>query len=110
MIALKKIDADDVKQVIKKITWRSGTTYDMYRHDVKAESPSKPSNAISLYEANYYVMNSDYRVYICLQNGTSPENPSGRASLDEPTFTDLEPREAGTSGDYIWKYLYTIKP
>ena len=45
------------------------------------------------------------------QNGTSPENPSGRASLDEPTFTDLEPREAGTSGDgYIWKYLYTIKP
>ena len=31
--------------------------------------------------------------------------------LDEPTFTDLEPRSAGTSGDgYIWKYLYTIKP
>ncbi len=111
MIALKKIDTDDVKQVIKKITWRSGITYDMYRHDVKAESPSKPSNAISLYEANYYVMNSDYRVYICLQNGTSPENLSGRASLDEPTFTDLEPREAGTSGDgYVWKYLYTIKP
>ena len=27
------------------------------------------------------------------------------------TFTDLEPRAAGSSGDgYIWKYLYTIKP
>ena len=111
MIALKKIDAEDVKQVIRKITWQSGTTYDMYRADVKAESPSQPSNAITLYEANYYVMNSDYRVYVCLQNGSNPENPSGRASLDEPTFTDLEPREAGTSGDgYIWKYLYTIKP
>ena len=111
MIALKKIDADDVKQVIKKITWQSGTTYDMYRNDIKAESPSKPSNAISLYEANFFVMNSDYRVYICLQNGSNPENPSGRSSLDEPTFTDLEPREAGTSGDgYIWKYLFTIKP
>jgi len=111
MIALKKIDADDVKQVIRKITWKSGTTYDMYRNDIKAENPSKPSNAVSLYEANYYVMNSDYRVYICLQNGSNPENPSGRASLDEPTFTDLEPREAGTSGDgYVWKYLYTIKP
>ena len=83
----------------------------MYRNDIKAENPSKPSNAVSLYEANYYVMNSDYRVYICLQNGSNPENPSGRASLDEPTFTDLEPREAGTSGDgYVWKYLYTIKP
>ena len=40
-----------------------------------------------------------------------PDNPNGRPSLDEPTFTDLEPKVAGTSGDgYIWKYLYTIKP
>ena len=31
--------------------------------------------------------------------------------MDEPTFTDLEPKKAGTSGDgYVWKYLYTIKP
>ena len=38
-------------------------------------------------------------------------NPDGKPSLDEPTFTDLEPKAAGTSGDgYIWKYLYTIKP
>ena len=43
MIALKKIDADDVQQVVRKITWRSGTTYDMYRNDIKAENPSKPS-------------------------------------------------------------------
>ena len=111
MIALKKISASDCQQVVKKTTWASGVTYDMYRNNVSAEDPSKPSNAISLYDANYFVLNSDYRVYICLQNGTNPENPSGRASLDEPTFTDLEPREAGTSGDgYIWKYLYTIKP
>ena len=111
MIALKKINSSDVKQVVRKVTWQSGVTYDMYRHDIKAENPSKPSNATNLYDANYYVVNSDYRVYICLQNGTNPENPSGRASLDEPTFTDLEPREAGTSGDgYVWKYLYTISP
>ena len=46
-----------------------------------------------------------------MQNGTDPDNTDGRPSLDEPTFTDLEPRSAGTSGDgYIWKYLYTIKP
>ena len=111
MIALKKISKTDVRQVIRKITWTSGITYDMYRHDISATNPSQPSNAVDLYSANYYVLNSDYRVYICLQNGTSPENPSGRPSLDEPTFTDLEPREAGTSGDgYIWKYLYTISP
>jgi hypothetical protein len=111
MIALKKIKASDVNQVVKKITWSSGTTYDMYRHDISRTNTSKPSGATSLYSANYYVINSDFRVYICLQNGTDPENPSGRPSLDEPTFTDLEAKAAGDSGDgYIWKYLYTIKP
>jgi hypothetical protein len=111
MISLKKISKNDVRQVIRKITWRSGVTYDMYRHNISVINPSQPSNAVDLYSANFYVVNSDYRVYICLHNGVSPENPSGRPSLDEPTFTDLEPRESGTSGDgYIWKYLYTINP
>ena len=111
MIALKKIGDSDIKQVVNKNKWSSGITYDMYRNDINANNPSKPSNAISLYDANYFVMNSDFRVYICLQNGTDPDNPEGKASLDEPTFTDLEPRAAGTSGDgYIWKYLYTIRP
>jgi len=111
MIALKKINAADVRQVIQKRTWSSGTTYDMYRHDYSRSNTAKVSGATNLYSASYYVLNSDYRVYICLQNGTDPDNPNGRPSLDEPTFTDLEPRSAGTSGDgYIWKYLYTIKP
>ena len=67
------------------------------------------------------VVNSDnsYYSFVGLTNATDyqsdwdtdPDNPTGKASLDEPTFTDLEPRSAGTSGDgYIWKYLYTIKP
>ena len=111
MIALKKITTSDVKQVVNKNTWTSGITYDMYRGDITSTNLSQPSNATNLYDANYFVMNSDYKVYICLQNGTDPDNPEGRASLDEPTFTDLEPRAAGTSGDgYVWKYLYTIKP
>ena len=113
MIALKKIKSEDVKQVVRKITWESGTTYDMYRHDISAAEGkvASKSKATSLYSSNYYVVNSDYKVYICLYNGISPDNPEGRPSLDEPTFTDLEPRPAGTSGDgYIWKYLYTIKP
>ena len=111
MVALKKINKADVRQVVRKTTWTSGITYDMYRSDISATDVAKPSDSVTLYDANYYVLNSDYRVYICLQNGTSPDNPSGRPSLDEPTFTDLEPRSAGTSGDgYIWKYLYTISP
>ena len=111
MIALKKIESSDANQVVPKRTWSSGTAYDMYRHDYSRTNTAKISGSTSLYLANYFVMNSDFRVYICLHNGIDPDNPTGKASLDEPTFTDLEPRSAGTSGDgYIWKYLYTIKP
>jgi len=111
MIALKKINSSDLRQVVQKRIWSSGTTYDTYRHDYSRSNTAKVSGATNLYSSYYYVLNSDYKVYICLQNGTNPENPNGRPSLDEPTFTDLEPRSAGSSGDgYIWKYLYTIKP
>ena len=111
MVALKKINTDDARQVVPKRTWSSGTSYDMYRHDYSRSNTAVVSGSTSLYLATYFVMNSDFRVYICLQNGIDPDNTTGRPSLDEPTFTDLEPRAAGTSGDgYIWKYLYTIKP
>ena len=111
IIALKKITSDDANQVVRKNVWASGRTYDYYRHDYSINNTPRNSNGTSLYSSNYFVLNSDYRVYICLQNGTDQENANGRPSLDEPRFTDLEPRAAGTSGDgYIWKYLYTIKP
>ena len=111
MIALKKINAGDVRQVVIRSLWSSGNTYDMYRNDYSRSNTAKISGATNLYSASYYVVKSDYRVYECLQNGTDPENPNGKPSLDEPTFTDLEPRSAGSSGDgYVCKYLYTIKP
>jgi hypothetical protein len=111
MISLKKIKEEDVKQCVRKVTWESGVTYDMYRHDISRKNRSIPSLATSLYSSNFYVLNSEYRVYVCLNNGISPENPNGRPSLDEPVFTDLEPRAAGDSGDgYIWKYLFTVNP
>jgi len=111
MVALKKINSEDIRQVIPKRVWTSGTTYDMYRHDYSFSNSAAVSGATNLYSAAYYVMNSDFRVYICLRNGITPDTPLGKPSLDEPVFTDLEPRSAGASGDgYIWKYLYTIKP
>jgi hypothetical protein len=112
MLAMKKINSSDISQVVRKVQWSSGITYDMWRNDITRNNPSQPSGSFDVYTANYYIMNSDFRVYICLYNNASPENNfQGGPSLDEPTFTDLEPREAGNSGDgYIWKYLYTIKP
>jgi len=111
ILALKRINANDVRQVVPKRFWSSGTTYDYYRHDYSRSNTASVSGATNLYSASYFVINSDYRIYICLENGIDPDNPNGKPSLDEPTFTDLEPRSAGSSGDgYVWKYLYTIKP
>ena len=112
MLAVKRVSSGDATQVVNKNVWQSGTTYDMWRNDITIDNLSQPSGSSNIYLANYYVMNADYRVYICLFNNATPENNyRGGPSLDEPTFTDLEPRAAGTSGDgYLWKYLYTIKP
>jgi hypothetical protein len=112
MIAMKRIGVDDIAQVVRKNTWTSGITYDMWRDDISRDNPSQPSGAFDIYSANYYVINEDYRVYICLFNNATPENNyQGGPSLDQPKFTDLEPREAGSSGDgYIWKYLFSIPP
>ena len=111
IIALKKITPQDIRKLIRKVQWVSGNTYEMYRHDYSVFNPTPVTGRNSLYESNYYVINEDLRVYICLMNGSDPENPKGKPSYDQPTFVDLEPRPAGTSGDgYLWKYLYTIKP
>jgi len=111
IIAMKQVTTDDVRRVVRKVTWTAGTTYEMYRHDYNIYNKTPITSQANLYEANYYVINEDLRVYICLHNGADPENQKGRPSYDEPNFIDLEPRSAGTSGDnYIWKYLYTIKP
>lgn len=111
IISMKKVTNSDVRRMVRKVVWESGSTYEMYRHDYSIYNLSPITNSTNLYDANYYVINEDLRVYICLHNGSNPENPRGRPSVDQPTFVDLEPRPAGTSGDgYIWKYLYTIKP
>ena len=111
IVGLKRILPEDVKLAVRKIEWASGITYDMYKHNISRDNLSQPSEATNLYSANYYVINSNYRVYVCLNNGTDPENPNGRPSLDEPKFIDLEPKAAGASDDgYVWKYLFTINP
>ena len=111
IISMKKVTQSDVRRMVRKNTWMSGSTYEMYRHDYMIYNLSPITNSSSLYDANYYVINDDLRVYICLQNGTDPGTPKGKPSVDQPDFVDLEPSPAGTSGDgYIWKYLYTIKP
>jgi hypothetical protein len=107
----KKITSSNIRRLIRNVTWTPNTSYDMYRHDYSITNRAPNTNSSRLYDANYYVVNSDYRVYICIDNGSSNVNPKGNKSQDEPKFTDFEPSSAGTSGDgYLWKYLFTVTP
>ena len=111
MLFGRKVFPGDVRRLIRKVTWTKGTSYDMYRHDYSTTNRSLVSNSSRLYSANYYVMNKDYRVYVCINNGAAGISTIASASLDEPTFTDLEPSAAGVSGDsYLWKYMFTVPP
>ena len=107
----KKVSSANIRRIIRRVDWIAGSRYEIYRDDYSIDNPSPLTQANRLYDANYYVLNSDFKVYICIDNGSSGDNPLGNVSQDEPTFTDLEPSKAGNSGDgYVWKYLFTVSP
>lgn len=109
IISAKRISSNDVLRVVRKNDWVSGTVYEMYRHDYSVDNLSPQTSSTSLYNCNYYILNSDYRVYECIYNGSSPNNNGkGISSLEEPRHTDLQPRQE--SDGYVWKYLYSVKP
>jgi len=108
LLAAKKVTSSDVSYVIPRRNWTSGTVYDYYRHDyghyVTGSTSSvvtADSGATALYDATFYVMNSSYSVYKCIDNN------GGAASTEEPTNTGNT--IFTTSGDgYKWKYMYTL--
>ena len=105
----KKITTENARRVIRKVQWVSNTPYDMYRHDYRQGNESSVSKTVRLYDSNYYIVTSEFKVYICIDNGSSGINPSITGSLIEPTQTDVEPPVAGSDG-YRWKYLFSISP
>ena len=107
----KRVSSANIRRIIRRVDWAEGNRYEIYRDDYSASNPSPLTAANRLYDANYYVLNSDFKVYVCIDNGSTGDNVLGNISQDEPTFTDLEPSKAGNSGDgYVWKYLFTVSP
>ena len=113
MMSLKRVLAADTIQVVRRIDWIPpeqttgglGYTYDMYRHDYSPTNTAS-SGATKLYDSDFYVVNSNYQVYKCIYNGTSPADPNGKPSTIEPTGTSTS--IITTSDGYRWKYMYTI--
>ena len=99
MLGAKIIASSDVSRVIPRRNWTTGTTYDMYEHNIGSGNTSN-SGATNLYDSTFVVMNSSYAVYKVI------ENDGATASTVEPTSTSNSIFE--TSDGYRWKYMYSL--
>ena len=105
MLGLKKIESSSIRGVIRNNTWVSGRQYDVYRHDYGSEYATNElvrgiNSEIKLYETDFYVVTSEFKVYKCLDN-----NNRG-ISTKEPTSISSAPFKEDDG--YVWKYMYSI--
>ena len=99
LLGAKKITSSDISNVIQRRTWTSGTTYDMYEHNISASNTAN-SGATNLFDSNFYVINSANNVYKVI------ENDGNTASSNEPTSTSSA--IFSTADGYRWKYMYSL--
>ena len=92
MLALKKVAAGDIKRVIKRLDWTTGTVYDEWDHTVD-----------DFYDKNYFVMTDNFNVYKCISNNR------GVASTVKPTGQSTSISEITELSDgYRWKFMYEV--
>lgn len=108
-----KITGNDCAAVVRNIKWQQNTAYDMYRNNYSRYNLTPVTRKTNLYESNYYVINRDFRVYICLNNGAGWNFGTGTyqsysSSQIEPIFTGVIPQTLDDG--YTWKYLFTLTP
>ena len=58
MLFLKKVTSNDVRRIVPRINWQTGTIYDMYRNNYNKmdENLTPQTKSTSLYASNYYVV------------------------------------------------------
>ena len=99
MLGAKLIASTDVSRAIPRRNWTTGTTYDMYEHNIGSANAAA-SGATNLFDSTYVVMNSVFAVYKVI------ENDGATASTVEPTSTSNS--IFSTSDGYRWKYMYSL--
>jgi len=99
MLGAKLITSADVSYCVPRRNWTTGTTYDMYEHNIGSSNAAN-SGATNLYDSTFIVMTDDYRVYKCI------ENDGATASTTKPDSTSNSIFE--TADGYRWKYMYSL--
>ena len=109
MLFLKKVTPDDVRRVVHRLNWQNETIYEMYKNNYTQENISPQTKSTSLYPSNYFILTSEFKVYVCINNGQDADNKKGKPSKIEPTHISTNVPIIGSDG-YQWKYLFTISP
>ena len=99
LLGAKKITTSDITNVIQRRTWTTGTTYDMYEHNISSSNAAN-SGATNIFDSNFYVINSANNVYKVI------ENDGATTSTVEPTATSTA--IFSTADGYRWKYMYAL--
>ena len=99
LLGAKKISTSDITNVIQRRTWTTGTTYDMYEHNISSSNAAN-SGATNIFDSNFYVINSANNVYKVI------ENDGATTSTVEPTATSTA--IFSTADGYRWKYMYAL--
>lgn len=94
MIGGKKITGNDIRHVVPRFDWVSGTVYAQYDHLTDSLALKSDTN-------NFYVVTDEWNVYKCISNNYGAASTSKPTSIS--TTTDFQ-----TADGYIWKYMYTI--
>jgi len=92
MIGVQKVAATDLALMIPRIDWQSGTEYDVF----------DPSSTTA-FDDNFYVVNSEYRVYKVLTKTPDP----GAVTVTEPLGHN-NGNPINTGDGYTWQFLYDI--
>ncbi len=98
MIYGKRISANDVVKLVRRVDWTNGTAYQKYTHDNN-----------NLFNEDFFVMvdeTTSYSIFKCLDNN------GGANSTDAPLLTETSADDDFyfTSDGYQWKYMYSITP
>ena len=84
MLFLKKVTPDDVRRVVHRLNWQNETIYEMYKNNYTQENISPQTKSTSLYPSNYFILTSEFKVYVCINNGQDADNEKGKPSKIEP--------------------------
>lgn len=118
MMHLKLVNPANISAGIFKELWTPNTIYDTYRHDwngtrsstYNGSNPYVPLPS-DLSQAKYYVITSNYNIYICLKQsniGGIPQPSTQNPETGTPIGTNTGIFK--TSDGYLWKFVALTTP